>query len=83
VVATAERIVRFLLVMERKNKAAWSHRIAWVNGEPAVVTLVGERVVFTTSVETDGDRIMAAYRVLNPDKLHHVAGVVGAASAGG
>jgi len=32
------------------------------------------RVLFTTSVDTDGDRILAAYRILNPDKLHHVAG---------
>lgn len=42
--------------------------------EPAVVTRASGRVLFTTSIDTDGDRIVAAYRVLNPDKLRHVEG---------
>jgi hypothetical protein len=42
------------------------------NGEPAIVTRVSGRVLSTTSIEADGDRIVAAYRILNPDKLRHV-----------
>jgi RNA polymerase sigma-70 factor (ECF subfamily) len=67
-----DRVVRFLLGVERKWKGVASHRIAWLNGEPAIVTAAGGRVFATTSIETDGERITAFYRVLNPDKLRHV-----------
>jgi RNA polymerase sigma-70 factor (ECF subfamily) len=49
-----------------------THRGAWINGEPAVLTLVDGRTAFTTSFAVEDGRIAAVYRVLNPDKLRHV-----------
>lgn len=74
VLVGAERIVRFLLAVERKTRGLLTHRLASLNGEPAVVTHSSGRVLFTTSIDIDGDRIVAAYRILNPDKLRHVEG---------
>ncbi|MFL5609031.1 MAG: RNA polymerase sigma factor SigJ [Gemmatimonadaceae bacterium] len=68
VVRGAPRIVRLVLGLEHK----WGpleHSIAWINGEPAIATRHAGRLIFTTSVETDGERLLAFYRVLNPDKL--------------
>jgi len=74
VVRGASRVVRLLLGYERKGRGLVTHRLAWLNGEPTVVTSAGGRVVFTTSFDTDGERILACYRVLNPDKLRRVGG---------
>jgi RNA polymerase sigma-70 factor (ECF subfamily) len=73
VVRGAPSIVRLVLGVEHK----WGplhYEVRWLNGEPALVTLRDHRVIFTTSVETDGERLIAFYRVLNPDKLRHAAG---------
>jgi len=72
VVSGAQRVAKLLLGYERKGRGLVAHRIRWLNGEPAVVTYAGDRVVFTTSVDTDGERILALYRVLDPDKLRRV-----------
>ena len=45
------------------------HTVAWLNGEPAVVTLLDGKVLFATVLHLDGARISGIYRVLNPDKL--------------
>lgn len=72
----AVRIARFLLGVERKwaeHKPRRTHRVELVNGEPTWVTYLDGRVYAATSFDTDGRRILAAYRVLNPDKLRHLA----------
>jgi RNA polymerase sigma-70 factor (ECF subfamily) len=74
VVRGADRVVRLLLGLEHKWGAAVRHRVAWINGEPALATYADGRLVFTTSVATDGERFLAFYRVLNPEKLRHAAG---------
>ena len=71
VVRGADRIARLLLSLERKGRGLVEHRVAWINGEPALVTYAGDRVLFTTSVATDGERLVEFYRVLNPEKLRH------------
>jgi RNA polymerase sigma-70 factor (ECF subfamily) len=43
--------------------------IATVNGEPAMVIRDGARLIATMSIATDGERILAVYAVVNPDKL--------------
>lgn len=48
-------------------------RIERVNGEPALATYVGGRLFSVTALETDGARILAAYNLLNPDKLERLA----------
>jgi RNA polymerase sigma-70 factor (ECF subfamily) len=70
----ALRIVRFVLGIEAKCRSQVRHEVTWINGEPAIVTRAGDRLLFTTSVATDGERLVAFYRVLNPDKLRHVGG---------
>ena len=74
VVRGAARIVRLVLGFERKGRGLVRHELAWINGEPAIVTHGGDRLLFTTSVETDGERLVAFYRVLNPEKLRHAEG---------
>jgi RNA polymerase sigma-70 factor, ECF subfamily len=73
VVRGASRVVRLILGFERKGRGLVRHEVAWINGEPAIVTRVGDRVLFTTSVETDDERLVAFYRVLNPDKLRRIS----------
>jgi RNA polymerase sigma-70 factor, ECF subfamily len=46
--------------------------IATVNGEPALVVRDGGRLTATMSIATDGERIVAVYAVVNPDKLAHL-----------
>jgi len=71
VLRDAARIVRFVLGIERKWRTRTRHEVKWINGEPAIVTYVGDRLYYTTSVESDGEKFTAFYRVHNPDKLHH------------
>lgn len=71
IICGAARIVRLLRSLERKGEGMVHHRVAWLDGEPAIVCFQRERVAFTTSVETDGTRLTVFYRVLNPDKLRH------------
>ena len=71
-VVGADRIVRLLLGLERKWCVSMRHSVAWINGEPAILTHEGDSLRCTTSVETDGERLVAFFRVLNPEKLRHV-----------
>jgi RNA polymerase sigma-70 factor (ECF subfamily) len=82
VVRGSDRIVRMVLGWERKGRGFIRHEVAWINREPAIVTRVGSQVAFTTSTVTDGERFTAFYRVLNPDKLRHVADGVDRAESG-
>jgi RNA polymerase sigma-70 factor, ECF subfamily len=65
----AERIAKLLAGFERKGGGYTVHRLVTLNGESAIVSLVGGKVYMVTAVATDGDRIAHVYRVLNPDKL--------------
>jgi hypothetical protein len=68
-----DRIARFLRGLETKWGRHLVHELATCNGMPAVVTRTHDgRVFAVTSFATDGTRIVAAYRVLNPDKLRHL-----------
>lgn len=74
-----DRIVKFLLGLERKRTFAVRHDIERVNGELAVITRVDGLIFAVTAIEVADDRIGAFYRVLNPDKLRRLGGdVVGA-----
>jgi len=68
----ADRIVRFLLGLERKWPGVITHRVEEINGAPAIVGYAGERVYKVTSFDCDANRIFAAYSVLNPDKLRRL-----------
>jgi RNA polymerase sigma-70 factor (ECF subfamily) len=71
IVQGAPRVVRLLVGINRK----WSDvrdEVAWLNGDPALVSYRGDRLVSTTSFDVDGDRIVGFYRVLNPEKLRNL-----------
>lgn len=67
-----ERIVRFLLGLEHKYGRVVQHRVVELNGEPAIASYYDGVIQHTTAFDTDGSRIFAVYRVLNPDKLAHL-----------
>jgi RNA polymerase sigma-70 factor, ECF subfamily len=71
-IAGADRLVRMFMGLERKWSHLVAHRIASVNGEPAIVTEHEGRVLCVTAFASDGERLTAGFRVLNPDKLRHV-----------
>ena len=54
---------------ERHGADVLAHEIAWLNGEPAVLTLIGVKLLFATVLHLDGERIAGLSRVLNPSKL--------------
>jgi len=72
IVSGAGRVARLAVGFERKGHGLVTHALAWINGEPAVLTTAGDRTVFTTSFRVEDGRITAVYRVLNPEKLEHV-----------
>ena len=78
----AEKIVRFSLGLERKRGPGHRQVLAWINAEPTIVNWIDGRLAYTTSIETDGERILALYRVLNPAKLLHLRIELAAPGAG-
>lgn len=68
----AGRIVRFQLRLARKIGGRARSEIVRVNGEPAIATWVGDRLFSTLSVDTDGERLVAFYSMVNPDKLGYL-----------
>lgn len=67
-----DRIVRFLLGLEHKYPGAFDYGFIELNGQLAIGGYVNGMLAHATSFETDGDRILSVYRVLNPDKLEHL-----------
>jgi RNA polymerase sigma-70 factor (ECF subfamily) len=55
--------------LERRGVSRLEHEVAWLNGEPAVLTLVAGRLLLATVLHLQGERIAGLYRVLNPAKL--------------
>jgi RNA polymerase sigma-70 factor (ECF subfamily) len=75
IIQGAPRIVRMLFGIKHK----WGgcrDEIAWLNGEPALVSYLGDRLYSTTSFDIDGDRLVGFYRVLNPEKLRGAQGAL-------
>jgi RNA polymerase sigma-70 factor, ECF subfamily len=66
----ADRIARLVIGLREKfwapNRAV---EVATVNGETGLCIRDGHRLVATMSIATDGERIVAVYAVVNPDKL--------------
>jgi RNA polymerase sigma-70 factor (ECF subfamily) len=55
--------------LERHGGQTLEYEFAWLNGEPAVLTLIAEKVLYATVLQLDGDRIAGLYRMMNPAKL--------------
>lgn len=69
----ADLIVRFALGVWRIYLSQMTHRLVPINGEPGLVTFAGRRPVSVMTIDTDGVRILAAFAILNPDKLKGIA----------
>jgi RNA polymerase sigma-70 factor (ECF subfamily) len=68
-----DRIARLFLGLERKYRRVMRHELSWVNAEPALLSFVDERLISSMSFDVGDDRIVGVYRVLNPEKLRHLA----------
>ena len=55
--------------LERRGAPMLEHELAWLNGEPAVLTLVAGKLLFATVLHLEGERIAGVSRVMNPAKL--------------
>jgi len=69
VIVGRERIARMLIALERKHDHPFAYALQHVNGEPALAMYHGGELFAMNFIETDGERIVALYRVMNPDKL--------------
>jgi RNA polymerase sigma-70 factor, ECF subfamily len=66
----ADRIARLVIGLREKFWAPnRTIEVATVNGETGLCLRDGDRLTATMSIATDGDRILAVYAVVNPDKL--------------
>ena len=72
VVEGAERVVRLFLGLEHKYPGVVTHEIIELNGQAAIGSYYNGVLHYVTLFETDGEHILAVYRVLNPDKLAHL-----------
>ena len=66
------RIVQLLMGLLRKQDARTRYSILPVNGMPGLVVTTGDQVAASISFATDGQQIVAAYAVVNPEKLHGI-----------
>jgi RNA polymerase sigma-70 factor (ECF subfamily) len=69
----ADHVIRFVTGVWRRYLSQLTHSIVNINGEPGLLMYVSGKAISTISIETDGERILAVYTVLNPDKLGKVA----------
>jgi len=75
IVRGAMRVARLVLGFSWKTRGMLVTRMGRLNGEPAWISYAGERVFAATAIHTDGEKILAVYRVLNPDKLRALESV--------
>lgn len=74
VVRGADRLARLFLGLQHKSPEGMTREIVRVNGTPAVLTRIHGRPYAVFSFATDGERLLAVYSTLNPDKLRRIEG---------
>jgi RNA polymerase sigma-70 factor (ECF subfamily) len=67
-----DRVARLFLGVSRKFGQGLEHRVAWLNGQPALLTFEEGAVVGATTFDVEEGRVRAIYSMRNPDKLRHV-----------
>jgi RNA polymerase sigma-70 factor (ECF subfamily) len=67
-----DRITRVFMGLEHKYPGLLTHEIIELNGQLAIGSYHAGVLHHATMFETDGEHILAVYRVLNPDKLAHL-----------
>lgn len=71
VVHGAERIARFATGVYRSVVDRLEFRDVTVNEEPGLAALIDGQLLSVMSIRSDGQRILEAYAILNPEKLRH------------
>lgn len=66
------RIVQLLIGLLHKNGTQLRYAIASINGAPGLVIATGSQVVGTVCLDTNGSEIVAAWVVVNPEKLRGI-----------
>ena len=74
IIRGAGRITRGTLGAMRKIGGQLTHEMVPINGQLGFITYVDGRPYAASSIETDGQRILSVFRVLNPDKLRGLVG---------
>jgi RNA polymerase sigma-70 factor (ECF subfamily) len=69
----ADRIIRFVLGLRRKDLGEWGGFGVEINGEPGAAVTLGGVVHSAITIELDEGRISAIYLVANPEKLGPLA----------
>ncbi|CCP12374.1 RNA polymerase sigma-70 factor, ECF subfamily [Stenotrophomonas maltophilia SKK35] len=67
----AERIGRLFWAIARRGDVHPA-QLGYVNGEPAILRFIGDRLHSVTTIEVVDGRIAQVYSVLNPEKLPQV-----------
>jgi RNA polymerase sigma-70 factor (ECF subfamily) len=66
----ADAIVKLLLGLQKRfARDGVTMQLGTINGEAGLIVSLGGRVGAAITVVTDGERIVSAYAVVNPDKL--------------
>ncbi|MGA8262334.1 MAG: RNA polymerase sigma-70 factor [Arenicellales bacterium] len=68
----SNRIARFVIGVWRRNVHQLTTQVVPINGEDGLLMYVDGRPKAALSIHTDGVCILAAYTVLNPDKLEGI-----------
>jgi RNA polymerase sigma-70 factor, ECF subfamily len=68
----AQQVARFATGVFRKVLADLEFRPITVNAEPGFAVFYRGRLYSVITIETDGERILGVYGILNPDKLRGV-----------
>jgi RNA polymerase sigma-70 factor (ECF subfamily) len=69
----ADKIIRFVLGLRRKDLGEYGGFPAQINGKPGAVVTINGALNAVVTIEADEDRIQSLYFVLNPDKLQLLA----------
>jgi RNA polymerase sigma-70 factor, ECF subfamily len=69
VVRGAELVSRFTLGIWQRYLKHLTYRVLTINGQAGLVAFDKSKPSWVLTIETDGARILAAYSVVNPDKL--------------
>ena len=69
IVSGKERVARLFALTAVKFGRHWRHELVRINGELGLLTYEGEKLGAVTTFDFADEKIVAVYRVMNPDKL--------------
>lgn len=72
VIRGSKLVARFITAIWRRYLSQMTHRIINFNGETGIVGLVDDRPAWLLAIDTDGVHILAAFAIVNPDKLKNL-----------